>query len=75
MKLTREWNKLAMSCLAVVAFPINLMGHQNVFAPKFKGVQIGVQSYSFRGRTLMGDRVLLFVEARSAKESHVDLHH
>ncbi len=47
MKLTREWNKLAMSCLPVVAFPINLMGHQKRLRSKFKGVQIGVQSYSF----------------------------
>ena len=53
MKLTRrEWNKLAMSCLAVVAFPINLMGHQKRLRSKFKGVQIGVQSYSFRDRSL-----------------------
>lgn len=52
-KLTRrEWNKLALSGLAVAALPLESLGRAKKPNSKFNGVQIGVQSYSFRDRSL-----------------------
>ncbi|MEP7270926.1 MAG: sugar phosphate isomerase/epimerase, partial [Acidobacteriota bacterium] len=46
----REWNRLAVSGLAAAALPVNSFAQKP--NSKFKGVQIGVQSYSFRDRPL-----------------------
>lgn len=43
----REWNKLALSGLAVATLPTNLFGKTKVNS-RFNGVLIGAQSYSFR---------------------------
>jgi sugar phosphate isomerase/epimerase len=44
----REWNRLALSSLAMAALPGNLFGKTKMINSKFKGVLIGAQSYSFR---------------------------
>ena len=48
----REWNKLALSGLAVSAIPLEYAAADKKPNSKFKGVQVGVQSYSFRDRPL-----------------------
>ena len=50
-KLTRrEWTKLMFAGTAATALPIKLFGKTQMINSKFKGVQIGAQSYSFRDR-------------------------
>jgi sugar phosphate isomerase/epimerase len=46
----REWNKLALSGLAMATLSTNLSGKTKTINSKFKGVLIGAQSYSFRDR-------------------------
>jgi sugar phosphate isomerase/epimerase len=46
----REWNKLALSGLAMAALPVNSFGKTKMINSKFKGVLLGAQSYSFRDR-------------------------
>jgi sugar phosphate isomerase/epimerase len=46
----REWNKLALSGLAMATLSTNLAGKTKMINSKFKGVLIGAQSYSFRDR-------------------------
>jgi sugar phosphate isomerase/epimerase len=48
----REWNMLALGGLAASAIPLRMASAQTRPNSKFKGVQIGVQSYSFRDRSL-----------------------
>ena len=53
MKLNRrEWNKLAVSGLAAAACSVTSPAHQKRPRSKFRGVQIGVQTYSFLDRSL-----------------------
>jgi sugar phosphate isomerase/epimerase len=47
----REWNRLALSGLAMAALPGSLAGKTQRINSKFKGVLIGAQSYSFRDRS------------------------
>lgn len=62
LKLTRrEWNKLALSGLAAATLPVNCMGQTKRINSRFSGVQIGVQSYSFRDRSL-DDAIKAMVE-------------
>jgi sugar phosphate isomerase/epimerase len=52
-KLTRrEWSKLALGSLAAAALPAYGLDETKKPDSKFNGVQIGVQSYSFRDRSL-----------------------
>jgi sugar phosphate isomerase/epimerase len=44
----REWSKLALSSLAMMALPTSHFGKTKEINSKFKGVLIGAQSYSFR---------------------------
>ena len=48
----REWSKLALGGLAASVIPVINAGGANKPDSKFKGVQVGVQSYSFRDRPL-----------------------
>lgn len=48
----REWNKLMFSGLTASALPLGNMLAADKPNSKFNGVQIGVQSYSFRDRSL-----------------------
>lgn len=49
----REWNKLALGTVATAAaFPVSSLAQAKAATSKFNGVQIGVQSYSFRDRSL-----------------------
>jgi sugar phosphate isomerase/epimerase len=48
----REWNKLALGAAAASVLPSTINGAAKKPDSKFNGVQIGVQSYSFRDRTL-----------------------
>jgi sugar phosphate isomerase/epimerase len=48
----RDLNKLLAGCLTVPAFPDFLPGQAKKPDSKVKGVQIGVQTYSFRDRSL-----------------------
>jgi sugar phosphate isomerase/epimerase len=48
----REWSKLALCGLAASVVPVATAGGTNKPDSKFKGVQVGVQSYSFRDRPL-----------------------
>src|SRR5215813_1749346 len=51
MKLTRrEWTKQMLAGAAAAVLPVNLFGKTQMINSKFKGVQIGAQSYSFRDR-------------------------
>jgi sugar phosphate isomerase/epimerase len=47
----REWNKLALGGLVASALPLDVVGADKPNS-KFNGVQVGVQSYSFRDRSL-----------------------
>lgn len=48
----REWSKLALSGVAAAAFSVDGFGKSTKPNSKVAGVQIGVQSYSFRDRSL-----------------------
>jgi sugar phosphate isomerase/epimerase len=48
----REWNRLALSGLVAAALPINCRSENKRIDSRYNGVQIGVQSYSFRDRSL-----------------------
>jgi sugar phosphate isomerase/epimerase len=51
-KLTRRgWNKLALGGLVAAAAPLTRAGEKRINS-RFNGVQVGVQSYSFRDRSL-----------------------
>lgn len=53
MKITRrEWTKVMLAGAAATVLPGNLFGKNHMINSKFKGVQIGAQSYSFRDRPL-----------------------
>ena len=53
MKITRrEWTKVMFASAAATVLPGNLFGKTQMINSKFKGVQIGAQSYSFRDRPL-----------------------
>lgn len=48
----RQWNKKALAGLASIALPVSYRPAINKINSKFNGVQLGVQSYSFRDRKL-----------------------
>ncbi len=48
----REWTKGMLAGAAATALPVNLFGKTQKINSKFKGVQIGAQSYSFRDRPI-----------------------
>ena len=49
----RKWNKLALGAVAAAAaLPVGSLAQTKAAGSKFNGVQIGVQSYSFRDRPL-----------------------
>ena len=48
----REWSKLALGGLAASVVSVANAGGADKPDSKFKGVQVGVQSYSFRDRPL-----------------------
>jgi sugar phosphate isomerase/epimerase len=48
----RQWNKLALGGLAMMASPVSFLGKTKQINSKVKGVLIGAQSYSFRDRPL-----------------------
>jgi sugar phosphate isomerase/epimerase len=48
----REWSKMMLSGMAAAALPLNVLGKSSKPNSKINGVQIGVQTYSFRTLTL-----------------------